>query len=174
MLREETSGRFPHVPAYLPPDLFQRVLLDEAPLVPSPRVQAVMAGRTLFEAATGTVPLPGQQVDPARLRDCQVSQQVADTIDGLCSGSFTDVLQALKYLSKRATRRVPSAPPAAPPHAMNGHTAHPPSPPRPVWAADPAPPPPAPTSSPRPPRAAPILPSRRVPWWGRRVRRPGR
>jgi hypothetical protein len=77
-----------------------------------------MAGRTLHEVATGNVPVPGEQVDLELLWDSRVSQPVADTIDGLCSGSFTDVQQALKYLHKRAAKRVPtgiaSANPAAP------------------------------------------------------------
>jgi hypothetical protein len=108
VLRSDCSGRFPHVPAYLPPDLFHRMAQDVERPFPTAAVQAVMAGRTLFEVATGRVPVPGTQVDTALLWDSRVSQPVADTIDGLCSGSFTDVQQALKYLNKRAARRVPS------------------------------------------------------------------
>jgi hypothetical protein len=115
VLRSDCSGRFPHVPAYLPPDLFHRIAQNVDRPFPTAAVQAVMAGRTLHEVATGQVPVPGEQVDLELLWDSRVSQPVADTIDGLCSGSFTDVLQALKYLNKRAARRVPSgiAPPAS-------------------------------------------------------------
>jgi serine/threonine protein kinase len=108
VLRSDCSGRFPHVPAYLPPDLFHRIRQNVDRPFPTAAVQAVMAGRTLFEVATGRVPVPGEQVDLELLWDSRVSQPVADTIDGLCSGSFTDVQQALKYLHKHAARRVPS------------------------------------------------------------------
>jgi hypothetical protein len=102
---QDRSGRFPHVPAYLAPENFQAFLRGE-PLIPSARLQAIMAGRTLYEAATGRVPMPGQQVDLDLLVDSNVSPPVADCIDALCRGDFATVQQALKYLSKHARRRV--------------------------------------------------------------------
>jgi serine/threonine protein kinase len=103
--RVDTTGGFPHVPAYLPPDLFwlSQETGPEA-LVPSLPVQATMAGRTLFEAATGRVPVPGQDVDMALLKCDTVSPEVADTVEGLCTGSFPDVFHALRYLAKRTDR----------------------------------------------------------------------
>lgn len=106
--RDDCSGRFPHVPAYLPPELFQRMKQDVERPYPTAAVQAVMAGRTLFEVATGRVPIPGDEVDLTHLWESRVSQPVADTIDGLCSGSFGDVRQALRYINKHAAKRVPS------------------------------------------------------------------
>jgi hypothetical protein len=106
--RDDCSGRFPYVPAYLPPDVFERIRLDVERPFPTAAVQAVMAGRTLHEVATGRVPVPGEQVDLRLLWESRVSQPVADTIEGLCAGSFGDVRQALKYLHKHAARRVPS------------------------------------------------------------------
>ncbi len=108
VLRTDCTGRFPHVPAYLPPDLFQRVRAGADRPFPTAAVQAVMAGRTLYEVATGRVPMPGEPVDLPQLWDSRVSRPVADTIDGLCSGSFSDVRQALRYLNKRAVKRVPT------------------------------------------------------------------
>jgi serine/threonine protein kinase len=103
--RGDPAGEFPHVPAYLPPDLYLRSETEgpEA-LVPSLAVQAVMAGRTLFEVATGRVPLPGRPVDVALLRAETVSPPVAATIAGLCAGRFPDVLQALGFLAKATNR----------------------------------------------------------------------
>src|SRR5262245_1457517 len=106
----DTSGKFPHVPHYLPPDLFRRYHLENKSIVPTAAAQAVMAGRTLFEAATGSVPIPGEPVDGKRLADSGVSAPVADVIDGLATGSFSSVVPALKYLSRRAA---PRAQPAA-------------------------------------------------------------
>ena len=108
VLRDDCSGRFPHVPAYLPPDLFERMQQNVDRPFPTAAVQAVMAGRTLYEVATGCVPVPGAQVDTKLLWESLVSQPVADTIDGLCSGSFTDVQQALRYLNRHAKGRRPS------------------------------------------------------------------
>lgn len=106
--RDDCSGRFPHVPAYLPPEVFHGIRMNLERPYPTAAIQAVMAGRTLFEVATGRVPVPGEQVDLRLLWDSRVSEPVADTVDGLCSGSFTDVQKALKYLHKHAAKRVPS------------------------------------------------------------------
>jgi hypothetical protein len=144
-----------------------------------------MAGRTLFEVATGRVPLPGEPVDVKVLQDSRVSPPVADTIDGLCSGSFSDVRQALKYLHKRATKRIPSrySPPsaAAPPvpaaRAASAHAAAAAPSPAPALAALALADPPAPRPAAATPAATPapaaraadaILPAPRPrPWWRR-------
>lgn len=96
---DDRSGKFPHVPAYLPPELFESSRRGDL-LLPSAAVQAVMAGRTLFEVATGRVPLPGEPVDASTLHSGNVSSSVAETIDRLCRGSFPDVTSALSYLSQ--------------------------------------------------------------------------
>lgn len=106
----DASGKFPHVPHYLPPDLFRAYHVENRKIVPTAAAQAVMAGRTLFEAATGIVPVPGEQVNGKALADSGVSSPVVDVIDGLVSGSFPSVVSALKYLSRRAAQRVPTAP----------------------------------------------------------------
>ncbi len=102
---QDISGRFPHVPAYLAPETYHAALTGQA-ILPSTKLQAIMAGRTLFEVATGRVPLPGQQVNLDLLKDSNVSTPVADVIDGLCRGDFPDVRMALRYLVRRARRRV--------------------------------------------------------------------
>jgi hypothetical protein len=111
----DESGRFPHVPHYLPPALFVKRHVENQPIVPTPGVQAVMAGRTLFEVATGMVPLPGAPTDPKAVYHAGVSAPVADVVDGLASGSFSSVVPAIRFRSRRATRRVasPAARPAA-------------------------------------------------------------
>jgi serine/threonine protein kinase len=108
--RDAPNGEFPHVPAYLPPDLYLRAETEPDALVPSLAVQAVMAGRTLFEVATGRLPIPGRPVDVSLLSSETVSPAVAATIAGLCAGEFPDVHRALQFLAKatkgsRAARR---------------------------------------------------------------------
>ena len=103
----DESGRFPHVAAYLPPGIFRQKQESGDVIVPTAATQAVMAGRTLFEVATGRVPIAGQEVDHALLQDSHVSAPIADVIDGLLTGSFRDVRPALKYLERRAVKRVP-------------------------------------------------------------------
>ncbi len=110
VVRGDTSGGFPHVPAYLPPELFWKSQEEGASaLVPSQQIQAVMAGRTLFEVATGRIPVPGEQVDLSLLHCDTVSPEVADTIDGLCTASFADVSHALKYLAKKTKQTAVAA-----------------------------------------------------------------
>lgn len=96
---DDRSGKFPHVPAYLPPELFETGRSGGL-LLPSPAIQAVMAGRTLFEVATGRVPLPGEPVETSSLYGLTVSPSVAETVERLCRGSFPDVGAALAYLSE--------------------------------------------------------------------------
>jgi serine/threonine protein kinase len=110
--RDDTAHGFPHVPAYLPPELFERSVTDgPETLVPSLEVQAVMAGRTLFEVATGRVPVPGQPVDYKLLRSETVSADIAELIGGLCGGSFPDVFHALRTLAKQTQRGKTTRPP---------------------------------------------------------------
>jgi hypothetical protein len=114
----DESGRFPHVPHYLPPALYERRYTENLPIVPTQAVQAVMAGRTLFEVATGIVPIPGAPTDARVIQEAGVSTAVADVVDGLASGSFSNVVPAIRYLARRATRRVvPVAAPAPAPAA---------------------------------------------------------
>jgi hypothetical protein len=101
----DKSGRFPHVPAYLPPELFHATQRGEV-IVPDDAVQAVMAGRTLYEAATGTVPHPGRPVDLSRLAGSDVSSPVGDVIARLCTGEYADARSALDHLYQSASRRV--------------------------------------------------------------------
>ncbi len=101
----DKSGRFPHVPAYLPPALFRASQLGQL-IVPDDAVQAVMAGRTLFETATGTVPHPGEEVDLSLLAGSNVSSPVGDVIARLCTGEYSDARTALEHLYQHASRRV--------------------------------------------------------------------
>jgi serine/threonine protein kinase len=157
--RGDESGRFPHVPSYLPPELFRRKHQTGETILPSAAAQAVMAGRTLFEVATGNIPFPGQEIDRAALKDSHVSAPVADVVDGLATGSFGDVRPALRYLERRAVKRVPIplAPHAtvASPESLTPRAA---SPARPAESRQPAA---ATGSSPAvPPAAAPAPPPR--------------
>lgn len=93
---------FHHVAAYLPPELF-RASREGQPIAPTPHVQAVMAGRTLYEVATGRVPMPGEPVPTAILYGENLSPAVAETVDRLCRGVFADVAEAVAYLAKRFT-----------------------------------------------------------------------
>ena len=99
------TGRFPHVPSYLPPQVF-RDLKARKKVHPTAETQAIMAGRTLFEAATGTVPHAGREVDTKLLKSSNVSPPVAEVVEGLCQGDFTHVRHAYRFLAKRAARRV--------------------------------------------------------------------
>lgn len=155
----DASGRFPHVPHYLPPDAFARLYTQGAPIVPTPAVQAIMAGRTLFEVGTGRLPVPGEPVDAAALRDCALSPVVADVVDGLATGSFTSVIQALRYLTRRVAQTRAAAPArAAPERAALELEAPAPR------AAQPAP---ALTPAPAPVPVAPPSPPARLPAWRR-------
>lgn len=109
----DTSGRYPHVPHYLPPGLFDRRYVQGLPIVPSAAAQAVMAGRTLYEIVTGFVPMPGRPLDLVDLRNAAVSPVIADAIDGLGAGSFSSVVSTLKYIARNRTRSVVGAGPVA-------------------------------------------------------------
>ncbi len=103
---DDDSGRFPHVPAYLPCDLFADRLSGK-PIRATDEVQAIMAGRTLFEVATGRVPRPGSEPDLWWLDRSDVSPPVAGVITGLLDGQFPSAKSALAWLARRARRRVP-------------------------------------------------------------------
>jgi hypothetical protein len=119
----DTSGRYPHVPHYLPPDLFERRYSRDLPIVPTSAAQAVMAGRTLYELATGFVPVPGRPLVAADLRDCAVSPVLADAIDGLASGSFSSVIPSLRYIARQRTLHAAAARAAAAKHPANARAA---------------------------------------------------
>ena len=101
----DKSGHFPHVPSYLPPQVFHALQAGKR-VAPSDAIQAVMAGRTLFETATGRVPHPGEQVDLDMLPTSNVSEPVAEVVAGLCNGKFNDVRTALRFLVANASRKV--------------------------------------------------------------------
>jgi len=92
------GGRFPHVPAYLPPSLLRAVERGE-PLVATPEIQAVMAGRTLFEVATGEIPHAGSTVDMVKLFKAPVSPDVIEVIAALGNGDCASCAAALSLLS---------------------------------------------------------------------------
>ncbi len=103
MLRVDAAQNgFRHVAAYLPPELFRASREGQA-IAATPHVLAVMAGRTLYEIATGRVPMPGEPVPTAILYGENLSPAVAETVDRLCRGAFADVGEAVAYLSKRFT-----------------------------------------------------------------------
>jgi serine/threonine protein kinase len=156
----DTSGRYPHVPHYLPPDLFERRYMSGLPIVPSAAAQAVMAGRTLYEIVTGCVPMPGRPLDVSDLRNSCVSPVIADAIDGLGAGSFSSVVSTLKYIARNRSRQsvgVPAngiaAAPAVPPLRSDAPVTEVPAPIAARLAASAARPAPEPPG-PREPRAA--------------------
>ncbi len=99
-----SSERFPHVPSYLPPRVFQATLDGTVPR-PSGPLHAAMAGRTLYEIATGSTPQAGAAIDAARLREAPVSPPVADAIARMAAGRFGDCRAALDLLAAQASRR---------------------------------------------------------------------
>ncbi len=102
---EERSQLFPHVPAYLPCDEFKRASQGGRIEVSEP-VTAVMAGRSLYEIATGEPPFPGEVIDSVRLAASPVSKPVAEVILALAEGEVGSVRAALEQLTRRAVRRV--------------------------------------------------------------------
>jgi hypothetical protein len=102
---DDDSGRFPHVPSYLPPEVF-RARLSGKKILATAQTQTVMTGRTLFEVATGNIPHAGKEIDTRLLKDSNVTPLIAEIIEGLCRGDFEHVRHAYRYLAKRATRRV--------------------------------------------------------------------
>jgi len=102
---EERDDFFPHVPAYLPPELYRRAEAGERIAVSEP-VTAVMAGRSMYEIAVGEPPFPGEVVDASRLAASPVSRAVSDIILALAQGEVGSVGVALEQLTSRAVRRV--------------------------------------------------------------------
>jgi len=94
----ENGGRFPHVPSYLPPALLRAAERGEQ-LVATPETQAVMAGRTLYEIATGETPRAGAPVNTAKLQEAPISPNVAGVISALANGDHPDCSAALASLS---------------------------------------------------------------------------
>jgi len=102
---DDPDRRFPHVPSYLPPRLFSLSQKGEA-IQPDPGTQAAMAGRTLYEVATGESPKASRHLDMARLLKSPVSPPVAGVIAALANEDFPDCEAALRALASRARRRV--------------------------------------------------------------------
>lgn len=96
--------RFPHVPSYLPPRVFRDTDQGEA-LVPSPAITAAMAGRTLYEVATGKPPQAETYVDMARLVRSPISPPVAEIIAALANEDYERSSDALEVLAKAAKKR---------------------------------------------------------------------
>lgn len=102
-----TGERFPHVPSYLPPQAFAAMQRGEV-VAPSAALIASMAGRTLYEVATGQAPRAGSALDVMRLLRSAVSPPVAEVIAALGNGDFEDCAAALAALAVRARRKEPS------------------------------------------------------------------
>jgi len=102
---EERDEFFPHVPAYLPPQLSRSADAGERITV-SQEVTAVMAGRSMYEIAAGEPPFPGEEIDADRFADSPVSKPVEDIILALARGEIESVGAALTHLTTRAVRRV--------------------------------------------------------------------
>jgi serine/threonine protein kinase len=105
---DDRSGRFPHVPAYLPPKLFTEFCAGR-PTSPDDATVATMAGRTVYEIATGDRVFPGEHVDTGRLETAPVHPAVVETVALLCAGEFADVRAASEFLAARGVR-APAAP----------------------------------------------------------------
>ena len=101
---DDPDARFPHVPSYLPPRLFRAVDRGEE-IHPSVPVQAAMAGRTLFEVATGHAPQAGTYVDMEKLARSPISPPVALVIASLANGDYPDCAGALAALAEKARKR---------------------------------------------------------------------
>jgi hypothetical protein len=98
---DSTGRRFPYVPSYLPPRVFRAVTSGET-LVASPRLQASMAGRTLYEVATGQAPKAASYLDMQRLARSPVSPPVAEVIAALANENYYHCASALRTLADRA------------------------------------------------------------------------
>jgi hypothetical protein len=96
--------RFPHVPSYLPPRVY-RIAEEGEELVPSRAIAASMAGRTLYEVATGKAPQADTYVDMARLVRSPISPPVAEVIAALANEDFKSSAEALDALAQAAKKR---------------------------------------------------------------------
>jgi hypothetical protein len=107
IVREHEVGeRFPHVPGYLPPAYFHDAAAGK-PIRMSHEVMAEMAGRALFEIATGEPPYPGEAVDLALLDDAPVSAAVSNVVRALVTGELQGVGAALEHVADVVDRVVP-------------------------------------------------------------------
>ncbi len=95
----DKDAAFPHVPSYLPPGAFWASEAGER-LVPSVPTHATMAGRTLFEIATGESPQAGSEIDADRVRHAPVSAPIAEVIAALSRGDFSSCREALDAMSE--------------------------------------------------------------------------
>lgn len=95
------GSRFPHVPSYLPPATFREMDAGGA-THPSAGIMAAMAGRTLFEVATGQAPKAGRHLDMVRLLRSPISPPVAEVVAALADGSIPTCDAALQTLTDRA------------------------------------------------------------------------
>ncbi len=102
---DDPERRFPHVPSYLPPRLFSKSQKGEA-FQPDSVTQAAMAGRTLYEVATGEAPQASRHLEMSRLLKSPVSPPVAGVIAALANEDFPNCESALHELAARARRRV--------------------------------------------------------------------
>lgn len=98
---DDEDARFPHVPSYLPPQLYRAAERGER-LRPTPATQAFMAGRALYEVATGTVPQTASCVDFKRLLRAPVSPPVGEVIAALADGEIETTTAALDALIARS------------------------------------------------------------------------
>ena len=109
VVRADGSGtRFPHVPSYLPPEVFWEEQRGRG-IVATRALHASMAGRTLYEVATGEAPQAAREIDTARLSAAPVSKPVVEAIDALARGGHASCEAALQTLADRAQRRVRGA-----------------------------------------------------------------
>lgn len=108
VLANGTGRRFPHVPSYLPPDVFWEEQKGRA-IVASTALHAAMAGRALCEVATGSAPQAAREIDTEALAESRVSPPVADVVAALARGGFPSCAAALDALAERASRRVRGA-----------------------------------------------------------------
>jgi hypothetical protein len=89
--------RFPHVPSYLPPRVY-RAAAEGEPIVATPALLASMAGRTLYEVATGVAPKAGGYIDMQRLAKAPVTPRVGEAIAALANENCRSCLAALRAL----------------------------------------------------------------------------
>jgi serine/threonine protein kinase len=94
----EEGGRFPHVPSYLPPELFRASEQGEW-IAASSAIQAAMAGRTLYELATGQAPRAAAPIDLEELSKAPIPASLVQVIAALAAEEITDCRDALEVLA---------------------------------------------------------------------------
>jgi serine/threonine protein kinase len=103
-----SGKRFPHVPSYLPPEVFWDEQKGRV-IVATRALHAAMAGRALYEVATGAAPQAAKEIDSERMAESRVSPAVAQVIEALARGGHPDCGSGLQALADRAQRRVRGA-----------------------------------------------------------------